>query len=1093
MLLRHLGLAGLFCLSTSLFSSVPELVLVGDPANPNHEAAFDNLAYGLPRGAVAHPFRISKREVGNAEYAAFLGAVARVEDPFGLFDERMKITRSGSPGAWRYAAVRGEETKGVSHVSRTSAARYCNFLTTGDPSRGPYRVESRTRENGEVRDAIIGGRDLTFPDATRIYSLPSLDEFYKAGWYAGTDGWRRITSESRHQPSHYGVLDHASGLREWIDDKYRRGATFALGAATGDTGADIINAAASFQTGEHVGNERTGFRVVATASLQIGDRLNRHGNFFWQDERSATLRIRLDDAPRQETLRLVMRDFADNEVWSREITHALRTGVTEIPVPLPGTDGYHELTVTPGDPSFGGHGIVIPLAVMNAPMPTQGAEGNFGFTCHITRAEKRFTFENYDFDLLRRLGVSQVRVDVRYDDIDGNQTALRRLRAAGFNPLAIITRNGLRTPDDIRGLMAENPALAPKWAAHGIPAEFAWHAEQVWRLVNAHKDVVRDWEYVNEPTYVRIPAEDYTQAMKAAYIAAKLADPGCNLMAGDLNAIHAPVLQLDGGSFFDSVATHIYGFYVPSFWGIAGKMRELNGWLTAADIAQKPVWITEIAACTYNAYHLTPVRTLDETRRYQALHQPKTMAGGMAFGATKVLPYNFRDVPVETREGMFGVVDRHGLPKPAAMSFRTTAMLLGDARFVGFLKNHSFSTGQMAGLLFRDRQERDVLVLWRNDLYSHGRFDIPFPDIIKPPGTVAVRSRTPRAEFFNMTGGASTLAAGPDGRIAIPVSEYPVFVRGRLDPELENVATAHPVPPVTPPDVRVKILNNEARRACDLMAGVTLRVIEKTRTPVEVRVYNVADRPISGALRLVPMASWREWPWNVSPAEVALSIPAHGMATARFEIPVPALKSNDPPRLLNAVFSDGAGAEFRDTVTLQTVPRTIRLADWRTYARGFRLEALPDDTAIRIAWDSDRARYASFYRRMLEPFADDAPGLKKPVSLTFESDGANVHAVSLLFRDRENETFQLKRSVQPKPGAPDRITIRFDPEELLKPGVIIHSGGNGRVDFPVRLLGFNFDLNPDRADGAVIVFPIETGNRSEASDGDALGGVEDGL
>lgn len=1085
----------LLAIASSASPAAPDLVLVGDPGNPDHDAAFDNLPYAPPRGSVATPFRIAPREVSNTDYAAFLNACATRDDALGLFDERMRIVRTGTPGAWRYAPSPDTANNGVAFVSRINAARYCNFLTTGDPAQGPYRIGNRARENGEIREAIIGQRDLTFRDEARVYTLPGLSEFYKAGWYGGAAGWRTLTPETRKQPSHYGLQDHATGLREWIDDKYRRGSTFALGAADADTRPDVINANVSFQIGEHTGNERTGFRVIATAPLQIGDRLNRHDNFFWQNEKSATLRVRLDDTPRQETFRLVLRDFANREIWSRETTQALRPGVTELPIPLPQTDGYYELSVTPADPSFGGQAVVIPLAVMNTPMPAQGADGNFGFTHHITRTEKRFTFEEYNFDLLRRLGVSQVRVDVRYDDIDGNQSALRRIREAGFNPLAIITRNGLREPDDIRNLMAEHPDLAAKWARHGIPSEFAWHAEQVWRLVDAHKDVVRDWEYVNEPTYIRITAEDYTQAMKAAYIAAKLADPGCNLMAGDLNAIHAPVLQLGGGAFFDSVSSHIYGFYVPSFWGIPGKMRELNGWLAAAGVAQKPVWITEIAACTYNAYHLLPVRTVDETRRYQALHQPKTMAGSMAFGAAKVLPYNFRDVPVETREGLFGVLDRHGLPKPAAMSFRTTAMLIGDARFVGFLKGHSFADGQVAGLLFRDRQERDVLVLWRNDLYSRGRFDIPFFDIIKPPGAVTVRSRAPRAELFDLTGGASALPTGPDGRLSIPVSEYPVFVRGQLDPELADVATVHPVAPIQLPAVRVKILNNEPQRAADLMTGVTLNLVEKTKSPVEVRVYNISNRPVTGVLRLEPMAGWREWPWKIAPGATTLSIPAHGMATARFEIPVPALKPGNRPHLLNAIFSGDAGAEFRDTVILQTTARTIRLADWRTYSRGFRLQALPNDASLRIAWDAERASYASFYRQTLQPFADEESALKKPVVLTFESAKAGVRAVSLLFKDRENETFQIKRPVRQNTEGQGRMSVRFDPEALLKPGVIVHSGGNGQVDFPVRLLGFNFDLNPDRteASGTITVHPVEIGGTSGGPDEDALGGVEDGL
>ena len=85
--------------------------------------------------------------------------------------------------------------------------------------------------------------------------------------------------------------------------------------------------------------------------------------------------------------------------------------------------------------------------------------------------------------------------------------------------------------------------------------------------------------------------------------------------------------------------------------------------------------------------------TLDEVRRYQAVHQPKVMAGGMAFGASKVLPYNFRDVPVDSLEEEFGMLDRFGRPKPAIAGFRAAAKLLGRARFSGFVKGQARSPG----------------------------------------------------------------------------------------------------------------------------------------------------------------------------------------------------------------------------------------------------------------------------------------------------------------------------------------------------------------------------------------------------------------
>lgn len=838
-------------------AAAPELVMVGDAGNPGKKVYFHEVPNPYPRGGVAYPYRIGRSEVSNAEYAEFLNACAAESDPHRLFDERMKIVRSGGEGAWKYAPAQGREEDGVNFVSRVNAARYCNWLTTGDAAQGAYTIAEKPRENGRTFEAIVGYRDLTFPDAARVYVLPDMHEFFKAGWYDGDGKFRELNAETRSKPSRYGIVKHASGLREHMENKFYAGAPFVLGADDKATDAASLNTARLWQQPEYEGRETAGFRVAATAPLQIGDRLNRRNNFFFDDAEPAKLRIRSDAPAHKSVFRLELRDFANRPVWNKQVEPQLKPGVTELPIELPAADGYYELRVTPEDASFNGGSVVIPLAVMRD-AADNGAEGNFGFTCHITRRERRYSFEEFDFDLLRRLGVSNVRVDVGYNDIGGSQSVLRRIRAAGLNPLAIITGSGVSDYDGLAKNRAGHPELVRKWAAHGIPADYAWYAEQVYNLISAHKDVVRDWEFGNEPTYWKVLPEDYAQMLKAGYKAAKLADPDCNVMAGDLNAIHAPVFRTGGAAFCDSIASHIYGFYVPMFWGIAGKMREMNGWKNAAGIPEKPVWLTEIGGCTYSSMHMIPVRTLDEVRRYQAIHQPKVMAGGLAFGAAKVIPYNFRDVPVDSLEEEFGMLDRYGRPKPGAASFRATAKLLGKAKFSGFVKGHSLKSGEIAGLAFRDAEGRDVVTLWRNDPYGYDQFKIPFFDMVRAPQPVALPAEGGSVELFNLSGGASKLDV-KNGSVEIPVSEYPVFVRGRLKPELEPVSTAHAVPPLNLPRAKVKILPKQKTRACDLMSGTVPELAAGTAESVKVHVYNLKGEPLSGSLRLVPKSNWREW------------------------------------------------------------------------------------------------------------------------------------------------------------------------------------------------------------------------------------------
>lgn len=1050
-------------------AAAPELVTVGDAGNSGKKVFFHEVPNPYPRGGVDYPYRIGKNEVSNAEYAGFLNACAAKSDPHRLFDERMKIVRSGKEGAWSYAPRPGSEHSGVNFVSRVNAARYCNYLTTGDPAKGAYVIAERPRENGKVHEAIVGYRDLTFPDAARVWYLPDMHEFFKAGWYDGNGNYRELTPETRDETSHYGISGHASGLREHMENKFYAGAPFVLGADDKSSDAASLNTARLWQQPEYEGRAESGFRVAATAPLQFGDRLNRRNNFFFDRSEPAKLRIRNDGPMRNAAFRLELRDFANRPVRSERLNPELKTGVTELTVKLPEKDGYYELLITPEDPLFNRQSQRLPLAVMYDPADN-GAEGNFGFTCHVTRRERRFSFEEFDFDLLRRLGVSNVRVDVSYNDIGGSQSVLRRIREAGLNPLAIITSSGINSYDKIAANRAEFPELAAKWEKHGIPADYAWYAEQVYNLVSAHRGIVRDWEFGNEPTYWNCLPEDYAQALKAGYKAAKLADPECNVMAGDLNAIHGPVLRVKGGEFCDSIASHIYGFYVPMFWGISGKMRELNGWKQAAGIPAKPVWLTEIGGCTYNSMHLIPVRTLDEVRRYQAVHQPKVMAGGMAFGASKVLPYNFRDVPVDSLEEEFGMLDRFGRPKPAIASFRAAAKLLGRARFSGFVKGHSMKVGEIAGLAFKDADGRDVLTFWRNDPYGYGRYETPFLDLIKPAQPVRVAASGDSVEVFDLSGGASKLPV-KNGAVEIPVDEYPVFVRGALTPELETVATAHAVPARPLPAAKVRILPNRKSRSCDLMSGVTLDLTAGMPETVRVHVYNLKSEPLKGTLRLIPKSNWREWPWAVRPAAVPLEIPADGMGEGSFTVPVP--RSAKPGQLfyIDAVFESAGGMEFSDTAGFRTVEKTLSLRDWITYAKGFKLAAADGGRQIRIGWDKEHANVVTFYLRTPKQFAADAAELERDVAIPVRVSGAEVFAANLLFLDRNGETFQLKQNLK----LPENVwkTLRFHAAGVLQKGVIVHRGGNGKVDFPVRLLGFNFELRNAKPDGSILLKPYE--------------------
>lgn len=690
----------------------PELVTVGDPGNPGNPIAFvGNL--DLPRGSVDYKFRIGRNSVSNAEYAEFLNRCSGVADRYKLWDERMEITRSGST----FCAVPGREERPIRYVKRTAAARYCNDLTTGDTERGAYRIGMRPQlERNMVREVVITPRDLTTPDAGIVYFLPDMHEYYKAGWYVGDGGYRVVTAETARQPSRYGMVVPDGKPGDWMENKYYASVPVALGGVGLNT--------ERFQSGrDDTGYEGIGFRVAATAPVQFGKKLNPRRNFFFAPEEKATLRIR-SDADRVIEIQLEMRDYAGKRLWSGTVKKKLSTGITEFPVELPRQDGYYELLAT-----CDGATARIPIAVFLDPVYS-GPDGNFGAVCHLSRHEQRFSFDDYDLDLLVRCGCGIARVDF----LDADRQLLERIHRAGLR--IVMCFRSLRTMDGLQ-----------KWLRDDVAA-----------MVAAHKDLIHDWEVGNEPTYWKCSGEDYAQILKEAFRVIRQLDPQSNVICGDMMAIHAQVFQNRGGDFCDSIAEHIYGFYLPEFWGFAGKMRELNGWKRAAGIFEKPVWMTEIGTTNYLSCYLVPVKTAEESRRYQMLSIPKQLTAALAFGASRVMPYNFRALPLDTQQEDFGLIDRDGFPKPAIAAFRTTAKLLGRARFSGFLKGHSFRSGKIVGLAFKDEAKRDVIVYWRNDLFSGGDFSRPLSAMIHPPEPVKLKATGNHVEFFDVAGARSELA-----------------------------------------------------------------------------------------------------------------------------------------------------------------------------------------------------------------------------------------------------------------------------------------------------------------------------------------------
>jgi formylglycine-generating enzyme required for sulfatase activity len=180
-----------------------DLVPVGDAMN----IADSRTGYG----AVAYPYSIGKYDVTMGQYAAFLNAVATSGDPYGLYSASMAtatptygITQTSTSAGFVYAAKGNSANVPVTYVNWGSAARFVNWLANNEPTgpEGPGTTETGTYAlNGSTGSAALMA---VTRNSTATWVLPTVDEWYKAAYYAGDGtnaGYWNYATQSNDVPS----------------------------------------------------------------------------------------------------------------------------------------------------------------------------------------------------------------------------------------------------------------------------------------------------------------------------------------------------------------------------------------------------------------------------------------------------------------------------------------------------------------------------------------------------------------------------------------------------------------------------------------------------------------------------------------------------------------------------------------------------------------------------------------------------------------------------------------------------------------------------------------------------------------------------
>ena len=152
--------AGNFALADTIRGIEMDFVTIGNAGN-SHDTG------GTPScGAVSYNYSIGKYEVTNAQWNAFTAAAgAPTGNPSYAYSNGAYYTGAQQP---------------TGQVSWYEAAQFCNYLTSGDKSKGAYQFSG---DNTNPGDFLGIDRASSISTYGTTYVIPTEDEWYKAAYY----------------------------------------------------------------------------------------------------------------------------------------------------------------------------------------------------------------------------------------------------------------------------------------------------------------------------------------------------------------------------------------------------------------------------------------------------------------------------------------------------------------------------------------------------------------------------------------------------------------------------------------------------------------------------------------------------------------------------------------------------------------------------------------------------------------------------------------------------------------------------------------------------------------------------------------------
>jgi len=248
------------------------------------------------------------------------------------------------------------------------------------------------------------------------------------------------------------------------------------------------------------------------------------------------------------------------------------------------------------------------------------------------------------------------------------------------------------------------------WSGGKAPAtadEVERFAAYVTATVSRYKDSIKHWEVWNEPNLAEFwspepNVSDYATLLKAAYSAAKSADPSAFILGGvtagvDLRFLDS-LFSMGALDFLDGISVHPYQApwdAVPNAPLV--RIPAVSDLCTKYASLPKPIWITEMGLSTEGGV----------SEQDQAQYLPKAMlTAASQRNVERVYWFNLTDWGPG---GRFGLCRQDGTPKPSFLAFRQLLIAESGSRHQVMPE---LSSGVVVHKFSSPKARKQTLVLW---------------------------------------------------------------------------------------------------------------------------------------------------------------------------------------------------------------------------------------------------------------------------------------------------------------------------------------------------------------------------------------------